>query len=344
MQDVKIEKVNLKSLEERGEVSRFLETFDLILDHDVDYTIVARGTDGEISATCSKAGKVLKCFAVEKSLRGENITSKLVTALIDKLFSEGIYHFFVFTKSEMTVIFTSLNFKLIYEANSTALLEYGITGIKDTIKQMKKQYQINSDIPKTALVMNCNPFTLGHRYLIERAAASSKEVLIFMVSEDSQAFPFDVRYKLAVEGTSDLKNVKLIKAGEYIISYATFPTYFIKDKDIRLKTYEFIDSGIFAKYFCHEFNIVERYIGTEPFSKVTKSYNEVLKQVLPKYNIKITEIERKTLQGLFISASRVREFIKCGEIEAVKTIVPKSTWDFLNSSRGKEICEAIRHE
>lgn len=344
MYDIKIEKINLINLEERGEVSRFLETFDLILDYDVDYTIVVRGVDDRIVATCSKAGKVLKCFAVIESLRGENITSKLVTALIDKLFSEKIYHFFVFTKSEMTDIFTSLNFKLIYQANSVALLEYGITGIKDIIMQMKKQYQINSNIPKTALVMNCNPFTLGHRYLIEKAAALSEEVLIFLVSEDSQIFPYDVRFELLVAGTSDLKNVKIIEGGEYIISYATFPTYFIKDEDIRLKTYEFIDSGIFAKYFCPEFNIVERYIGTEPLSNVTKSYNEVLKQVLPHYNIKVTEIERKTHENLYISASEVRKFIRYGKFEEVKSLVPKTTWDFLNSSIGKEICEAIRYE
>ena len=64
-----VERINLKDEDEVKEVSDFLQTFQLKLDDNVDYTIVIRQNE-EIKATCSKAKNVFKCFAVSDDLRG----------------------------------------------------------------------------------------------------------------------------------------------------------------------------------------------------------------------------------------------------------------------------------
>lgn len=341
MYDLHIKTINLKKEEERERVHKFLEGFDLKLDNDVDYTLIIEQNE-EIKATCSKAKNVFKCFAVSKDLQGENVTSKLISALIDKSFEEGIFHNFIFTKPDKEKIFSSLNFKLLYKTDHVAFLENGIYNIDKALDKISKEYNINNTEEKTALVMNCNPFTLGHRYLIECASKNSKEVIVFLVEEDKSLFPFKARYNLVKEGTKDLKNVKIVPGGEYIISSATFPTYFIREADTLVKAHAEIDAGIFGKYFGEKFNIKKRFVGEEPYSQVTNTYNQVLKITLPKFGIELEEIKRKEAQGEFISASRVRELIKNERLNEVKELVPSVTWDFLNTDEGKEIGEKIK--
>ncbi|WP_315118704.1 [citrate (pro-3S)-lyase] ligase [uncultured Clostridium sp.] len=339
---IQVNKINLKNSEERLEVHNFLEEFGLKLDDDVDYTVVIR-QEGKIKATCSKAKNIFKCFAVSDDLRGENVTSTLISNLIDKLFEEDIYHSFIFTKPDKIKIFTSLNFKVIYEAEDAVFLEYGLYDINKALDKMIKENNIDLNTSKGALVMNCNPFTLGHRYLIEQASKTCEEVLVFIVEEDKSLFPFKERYSLVKEGTKDLKNVKVIPGGEYIISSATFPTYFIRQEDVRLKAYAEIDAGIFGKYFGSKLNIKKRLVGEEPYCNVTNAYNQTLKEVLPKWGMDLEIIERKEYEGSFISASKVRNYIKEGKIEVAKNMIPEVTWNFLNTEKGKEIVEKIKN-
>lgn len=342
MYGMELQRINLNNTDDRNEVQSFLQNFDLKLDDDVDYTIVLRDESGSIKGTCSKAESVFKCFAVSEELRGEGITSTLISNLIDRLFEEGKYHSFVFTKPDKVKVFSSLNFKLIYKVENAALLEYGMYDINKSLNDMAEKYNIDSSIEKGALVMNCNPFTLGHRYLIEQASKSCSEVLVFVVQEDRSLFPFDIRYKIIKEGILDLKNVKVIPGGEYVISSATFPTYFLRDEGIRHKAYAELDAGIFAKYFCSKFNIVKRFVGEEPYCISTRAYNEVLGKVLPEYGVKLCEIERKKLHDEFISASKVRELIRNDRIKEVKAYLPDATVNFLDTEQGMKIIEKIK--
>lgn len=342
MHDLRLQKINLNNEEQKNEVYKFLEGFGLTLDKDVDYTIVLRDMNDNIQATCSKAKNVFKCFATSEDIRGENVTSSLISNLIDKLFEEGIFHSFIFTKPDKVKIFNSLNFKTIFEAKDAALLEYGIYDINKALSDMATKYNIDKSTQKGALVMNCNPFTEGHRYLIEQVAKSCEQVLVFIVEEDKSLFPFKHRYAIVKEAVKDLKNVTVIPGGEYIISSATFPSYFIRKEDEKLKAYENIDCGIFGKYFCSKFNIIKRFVGQEPFCSVTNTYNQTLKDIMPQYGVELIEIERKKYDEQYISASKVRELIKNNRIEEVKNIVPKVTWQFLNSQDGREIVERIK--
>ncbi|SPF32925.1 (citrate (pro-3S)-lyase) ligase [Candidatus Desulfosporosinus infrequens] len=338
------ERVNLKDQVARKEVETFLKGFDLILDQDVDYSLVIRdgvSPGASIVATCSKAKSVLKCFAVREELRGEGLTSILISALIDKLFSQGIFHSFIFTKPANAYVFLALNFKLIHSNADVALLENGIYDIKKSLEQMKEKYNIG-DEEKASLVMNCNPFTLGHEYLVEEASKNNQEVLVFIVEEDQSLFPFKSRIELVRKGVSHLQNVKVLPSGEYIISSATFPAYFLREKVERLRAYEELDSSIFGKYFCKSFNITKRYVGDEPYCQVTAAYNEALKKVLPSYGVELHEVERKVFRDIPISAARVRELIKQGDLQDLKNLLPEVTLEFLNTSLGREIVEKLK--
>ncbi|MFT5875520.1 MAG: [citrate (pro-3S)-lyase] ligase [Clostridium sp.] len=336
-----VERINLKDKEEVKEVREFLQTFALKLDDNVDYTIVIRQNE-EIKATCSKSKNVFKCFAVSDDLRGEGVSSTLMGAVSDKLFEEGVYHSFIFTKIENINIFTSLGYELIHKIENVALLEGGIYNIKKYLKAMRKEYDLDAFTEKVAIVMNCNPFTLGHKYLIEEAAGKNKEVLVFIVEEDKSSFSFRYRYSMVKEGVSHLHNVRVIKGGEYIISEATFPTYFLRKKDEILKAYTTLDASIFGRYFCETLNITKRFIGEEPYCDVTNVYNDALKEILPTYGVEVVEVKRKELMGDIISASKVRKLIVEGRIADIEHIVPGSTWEFLNTKVGKEIMGKIK--
>jgi len=76
--------------------------------------------------------------------------------------------------------------------------------------------------------MNCNPFTLRHRYLIEKALEQCGYLIIFVVQEDKSAFPFEDRLRLVREGTADLDHVAVIPSGKFVLSSLTFSEYFNK--------------------------------------------------------------------------------------------------------------------
>ncbi|GAA0116427.1 [citrate (pro-3S)-lyase] ligase [Clostridium senegalense] len=342
MYNLNLEKVNIKKEIYREEVETFLNKFDLELDKDVDYTVVIR-VDGEIKATCSKGGSIFKCFAVDDDLRGEGVSATLLNAVNDKLFEEGKYHSFIFTKPSNVAIFSGLGYKLIEEVEKVALLENGVYNINSCLNKIGDKYDLKNNTKKAALVMNCNPFTLGHLYLVEKAASENEEVIVFVVEEDKSLFPFKVRYDLVKKGCAHLKNVKVIPGGEYIISSATFPSYFIRKKDEVLKAYTNLDAKIFGKYFCNEFNINKRYVGEEPYCVVTKSYNDTLKEILPTFLTDVIEVKRKAEDEVPISASRVRELIREGKMDEIEKIVPKTTFEFLNSDDAIEIIEKIKN-
>ena len=334
-----VESINLKSKYETNEVSKFLERFSLKYE-DVDYTVVIREND-EIIATCSKKENILKCFAINENYQGLGLSNNLISKVTEQLFLERRYHSFIFTKPENQFLFEGLGYKNIFTTNKVSLLESGNKSINSSLDKLKKEYNIDDNKEYAALVMNCNPFTLGHRYIVETAAKENENVIIFVVEEDKSVFSFKTRFKLIKEGTKDLKNVVVIPAGEYIISSATFPNYFLKKNDDALKEYTKIDCNIFGKYFVPTFNIVKRYVGTEPHCEVTNIYNETIQEVLPKYNVEVKLINRKEVESDAISASRVRNLLKEGNFEGVKNLVPKTTLDFLLSEEGEKVISRI---
>ena len=182
-----------------------------------------------------------------------------------------------------------------------------------------------------SIVMNCNPFTLGHRYLIEYAASRVDNLYIFVVEEDKSYFSFEDRICLVRQGTEDLKNVIVLPSGKFIISATTFPGYFYKD-DIKEATIDCSnDLSVFAQYIAPALDIKIRFAGEEPLDPVTNQYNEGMKEILPQYGIEFHPIARKcdTDGRQVISASRVRKYFESGDLDSLKSIVPSTTYRYL---------------
>lgn len=182
-----------------------------------------------------------------------------------------------------------------------------------------------------AIVMNCNPFTLGHRYLIERAAAQADYLIIFVVQEDKSFFSFEDRLKLVEEGVNDLKNVAVMPSGQFIISSLTFTEYFEKSELQDRVIDSSMDLNLFGQKIAPCLDIKARFVGEEPFDMVTKQYNETMKSILPQYGIEVVEIPRKEQGGEAISASRVRALLEEKKFDEIARLVPKSTLDYLKS-------------
>jgi len=181
-----------------------------------------------------------------------------------------------------------------------------------------------------AIVMNCNPFTWGHKYLIEVASKEVDYLYIFVVQEDKSFFSFEDRLKMVREGTREVHNAIVVPSGKYIISAFTFPEYFMKEyvnkKDIDIS----VDVNIFGKYIAPALSIKRRYVGEEKKDLITQKYNLTMKSILPKYGVAVLEIPRKTLEnGDVISATEVRLLIKKKEIKSLQKYIPKSTYDIV---------------
>ncbi|MFP3154972.1 adenylyltransferase/cytidyltransferase family protein [Lachnospiraceae bacterium ZAX-1] len=180
-----------------------------------------------------------------------------------------------------------------------------------------------------AIVMNCNPITLGHQYLIETAKTFVDYLYIFIVEEDRSFFPFKDRLHLAREAVSQLKNVSVIPSGAFILSYRTFPSYFEKEESRDIKIDAAADIELFATYIAPALNIQVRFVGQEPFDKITEQYNRQMELQLEDYGIRFLEIPRKEVAGQAISASRVRTLLERREFDKIRLLVPDSTYDYL---------------
>lgn len=179
------------------------------------------------------------------------------------------------------------------------------------------------------IVMNCNPFTNGHKYLIEYASSRVDNLYIFVVEENKSYFTFEDRFNLVKLGTSHLNNVIVLPSGNFIISAVTFPGYFYKDNLKETKIDCSNDLNVFAQYIAPVLDIKIRFAGEEPLDPVTNQYNEAMGDLLPQYGIAFQAIPRKQDHGEVISASRVRKCLENGDWETIKAIVPTTTFDYL---------------
>ncbi|NLD25820.1 MAG: [citrate (pro-3S)-lyase] ligase [Acholeplasmataceae bacterium] len=307
---------------EKKEIVSFLESFGLCYDK-VDMTIYA-SENNEIIGTVSAQANIIKDFAVRSDYQGQSLAAILLSEMINLLAVEKIYYLQVYTKPPYREVFESLHFREIVTTADVCLLESRHRTITEVLKKLKVEYNIDSKDVGCA-VMNCNPFTLGHRYLIEEASSRHELFLVFIVETDQSYFHYHDRLELVRQGTKDLKNVIVLPSTDYLISGLTFPTYFLKADTDEVLVQAECDAKIFSRYFMEIFGISKRYLGTET-DPVTAKYNEVLKKILKD---KVEVIERVKSGGVTISASLVRKYLKEGDFEKIAPLVPKTTLEFL---------------
>ena len=185
---------------------------------------------------------------------------------------------------------------------------------------------LNTTTPlRGVVVMNCNPFTLGHRYLIEQAAKQVERLFVMVVREDCSLFAYAERKAMVEQGVAHLKNVTVIDGSEYAISQATFPTYFLKRLDDAADTQMLLDLDLFRRHIAPALGATVRFVGTEPTDRLTRRYNQLMHEVLAD----VREIVRLEKEGNAVSASRVRKAMEQGDMSTIRQLVPPTTLPYI---------------
>lgn len=357
---MEIQTLNPTTPRQRQRIEAFLKRNGLRFD-DMHYYAAVTDDDGEMIAGGGLKGNVIKCVAVDDAHKGEAIANTLISHLIAHANEEGHSNVMLFTKPKNRQLFESLSFRLLAEAPEAVLMETGIGGINNTVEALKKikeegevckennqeckkeektnlnittPQHLNPSTPQPlttttprrgVIVMNCNPFTLGHRYLIEQAAKQVERLFVMVVREDCSLFAYAERKAMVEQGVAHLKNVTVIDGSEYAISQATFPTYFLKRLDDAADTQMLLDLDLFRRHIAPALGTTVRFVGTEPTDRLTRRYNQLMHEVLAD----VRETARLEKKGNAVSASRVRKAMEQGDMSTIRQLVPPTTLPYI---------------
>ena len=355
---MEIQTLNPATPRQRQRIEAFLKRNGLRID-DMNYYAAMLDDDGEMIAGGGLKDDVIKCVAVDDAHKGEAIANTLVSHLISHANQEGYGCIKLFTKPKNRQLFESLSFRLLAEAPEAVLMETGIGGISNTVEALKKikeesekykEYNkeckedskkckentsyLNTSTPQHlnttmqptgCIVMNCNPFTLGHRYLIEQAAKQVERLYVMVVREDCSLFAYTERKAMVEQGVADIENVSVIDGSDYAISRATFPTYFLKRLDDAADTQMLLDLDLFRRHIAPALGATVRFVGTEPTDQLTRRYNQLMHEALKD----VREINRLEKDGNAVSASRVRKAMEEGDMNTIRQLVPPTTLPYI---------------
>lgn len=337
----------------RRRVEAFLAANGLRLAPLDRYVVVTRDEDGnEILAGGGLDGNVIKCVAVSESARSEGLMNILVSRLIAIAREEGRESVKAFTKPENEGIFKSLGFALIASSPNAILMENGRGGLPEYRKYLESLARPGRN---GAIVMNANPFTKGHRYLVEQAASQVDNLYVIVVKEDRSRFPYVERKAMIEAGCAGLDNVVVCEGSDYAISAATFPTYFLKKLDDATDTQIALDLDLFVNHIAKPLGVTVRFAGSEPEDALTRRYNELMAEILPGTSVAVVrqahqpdpelvkgsalrqarrpidfvEIPRLEQNGNPISATSLRRALDKGNLKEAMEYIPKSTVPYL---------------
>ena len=350
MSDYYISQIYPSDKRANDEVDALLISEEIRRDANLDYTCGMYDDEMHILATGSCFGNTLRCFAVSHEHQGEGLMNSIVSHLIEFQFSRGNTHLFLYTKCNSAKFFGDLGFYEIARIDGQIVfMENRKTGFQNYLRTFAKDALpegLTAETPTkkiAALVMNANPFTLGHQYLVEKAADENDLLHLFIVSEDASLVPFKIRKQLVMKGTAHLKNICYHDSGPYIISNATFPSYFQKDENAVIESHAMLDLTVFTQ-IAKVLGITRRYVGEEPTSLVTGIYNRIMSEKLPEQGIECIVVPRKTCEDTPISASNVRLALQNGDYDTLSKLVPQTTLDYFKSPEAIPVIERIRQQ
>ena len=337
----------------RRRVEAFLAANGLRLAPLDRYVVVTRDEDGdEILAGGGLDGNVIKCVAVSESARSEGLMNILVSRLIAIAREEGRESVKAFTKPENEGIFKSLGFALIASSPNAILMENGRGGLPEYRKYLESLARPGRN---GAIVMNANPFTKGHRYLVEQAASLVDNLYVIVVREDRSRFPYAERKAMIDAGCAGLDNVIVCEGSDYAISAATFPTYFLKKLDDATDTQIALDLDLFVNHIAKPLGVTVRFAGSEPEDALTRRYNELMAEILPGTSVAVVrqahqpdpelvkgsalrqarrpidfvEIPRLEQKGKPLSATSLRRALDKGGFKEAMEYIPVSSIPYL---------------
>ena len=335
---------------QRRQIEMFLQTNGLRYD-DVDYyaAIVDESSD-EMIAGGGLKGSVIKCVAVADGHKGEAVANVIVSHLIAKANAEGCQCVKLYTKPDNRQLFESLSFRLIAESPNAILMETGVGGIEKYSEELRvkseelrvkseelgvKNEELKNDEsvvsnarkPIGVIVMNANPFTLGHRFLVEQSSELVERLYVVVVREDCSMFSYNERKAMVSQGVRDIGNVVVVDGSDYAVSAATFPTYFLKQLSDATDTQIILDLDLYRRRIAPALGATIRFFGSEPTDSLTRRYNELMHQQLGEEHVH--EIQRKQQEGSAISASRVRKAMMEGCLWDAIQLVPPTTIPYI---------------
>ncbi|WP_308277925.1 [citrate (pro-3S)-lyase] ligase [Prevotella sp.] len=335
---------------QRRQIEMFLHTNGLRYD-DVDYyaAIVDESSD-EMIAGGGLKGSVIKCVAVADGHKGEAVANVIVSHLIAKANAEGCQCVKLYTKPDNRQLFESLSFRLIAESPNAILMETGVGGIEKYSEELRvkseelgvkseelrvKSEELKNDEsvisnarkPIGVIVMNANPFTLGHRFLVEQSSELVERLYVVVVREDCSMFSYNERKAMVSQGVRDIGNVVVVDGSDYAVSAATFPTYFLKQLSDATDTQIILDLDLYRRRIATALGATIRFFGSEPTDPLTRRYNELMHQQLGEEHVH--EIQRKQQEGSAISASCVRKAMMEGCLWDAIQLVPPTTIPYI---------------
>ena len=335
---------------QRRQIEMFLHTNGLRYD-DVDYyaAIVDESSD-EMIAGGGLKGSVIKCVAVAEGHKGEAVANVIVSHLIAKANAEGCQCVKLYTKPDNRQLFESLSFRLIAESPNAILMETGVGGIEKYSEELRVKSEelrvkseelgvkseelkndesvvLNARKPIGVIVMNANPFTLGHRFLVEQSSELVERLYVVVVREDCSMFSYNERKAMVSQGVRDIGNVVVVDGSDYAVSAATFPTYFLKQLSDATDTQIILDLDLYRRRIAPALGATIRFFGSEPTDPLTRRYNELMHQQLGEEHVH--EIQRKQQEGSAISASRVRKAMMEGCLWDAIQLVPPTTIPYI---------------
>ena len=326
--------------------------------------------DGKILAGAGLYKDIIKCVAVAQEARSEGLVAPLVSRLIADASASGIHNLKVFTKPENQAIFESLGFRLLAEAPKAVLMENG-KGLERYCEYLKGFRRPGRS---GVIVMNSNPLTLGHKYLIDKASEQVDNLYIIPVKEDLSLFPYSERLEMirlasekgtevcsasaknygdaTAEHTSipNSYNVTVLEGSDYIISEATFPTYFLKEKSDAAETQMLLDLDLYSRWIAPALDASVRFVGSEPLDALTAQYNTLIPNavIIPRLEMasagpaasenyffgrcqknQFSEAIANLTHADAISASAVRKALYDGSFARASSLCPETSWPYL---------------
>ena len=322
---LEIEEIPLQNAYFRSKVERFLAENGLRMEP-LDKYYAVHDSDGCIVAGAGLSGDVIKCVAVASGSRSEGHAVPLLSRILSEAASYGISALKVFTKPQYEPVFGSLGFHVIASAPEAVLME-NARGLDEYCAYLSSMRRTGS---AGVIVMNANPFTLGHEYLIKQASVRVDNLVVIPVKEDVSLFPYSERLDMIRKGCAGMASVA--EGSDYQISATTFPTYFLKDLSDASETQMRLDIDLFGRHIAPALGAEVRFVGSEPADPLTRRYNSLMREMLPAYGVRVEVISRcKAANGRFVKASRVRELISAGRYRKAAVLTPPSTHPYLKA-------------
>ncbi|WP_153369264.1 nucleotidyl transferase family protein [Candidatus Phytoplasma sacchari] len=316
-------------------IEKILKEEDLKKDLVEEYAVIFSNDKNEIAAFIGRYANNLRCLVVKKKFRQYNISNILVDFMSKRIYKLNFREIFVFTKFDNLNIFENLGFKSIFHNDKFCFLTNRYDLFEKYLDYLSlnkiklNHYKINTF--NSVIVMNSNPFTKGHYFLIQNAIKQSQFVYIILVREELSLFTYEQRREMVKLGIKDLKNVKIIEGSNYLISKNVFPSYFFKSQEESSLEQMHLDSFIFSDFIAPRLDVKRRFVGSEPFSRTTELYNNVMKKIFLNKGLELIIIPRILFKTRAISATIVRKLFIKGEFQKIKKLVPLSTFNFLKN-------------